>query len=58
MRSDDEIPYDELALQHSGPDSLQNKPQESIHEDFRQFEKSICNIDTKFSILNANLIKY
>ena len=34
------------------------KPQESIHQEFRQFEKSISQIDDKFNILNSNLKKY
>ena len=46
----DEEDYDE--------DLMMAKPQESIREEFRIFEKSINQIDTKFNLLNTNLDQY
>ena len=61
MKSSDiyEMPPDE-ALNGAEADDADDllKPQESIHQEFRQFEKSISQIDDKFNILNSNLKKY
>ena len=38
--------------------TLADKSQEQIKDELRQFEHSINEIDSKFVILNNNLIKY
>ena len=39
-------------------EDIDELPQDSIHEEFQRFEQSISNIDSRFHILNSNLVKY